>query len=420
MIRVGILTFHKSINYGAVMQSYSLAKRLEKDFANCQIEIIDYMTRRMHDNYSKNKWIYSFSYMKTIKKNGWLKVIKVSLSRVYNSFFKKNFWIKRISLINAFERDWGELPLTQKTIISDDYNKVFCELKDKYDILITGSDCVWEFLNYPFPNVYFLNDDIASYHVSYAATSDRMNVNEVSEKEANYIREALERYSYIGIRDTATQNFLSGLNCRKQLYHNCDPTIFLQMNLLSDYRTKAKKKLALHGISFSKKIIFIMGTEEIGQMVRDIFGTVYQLVSVYSANRYTDVFLDDLTPLEWSQVFSFGELTYSNYFHGTILSLKNLTPCLFFDYAISFDEGDKTKGKDLLDRLGLNFLYHKRTDIKNCRKQISELSNSLLENPIKDKISEGLVRESLSYNSFKEYMSSAIQNLTGESIIENN
>ena len=74
----------------------------------------------------------------------------------------------------------------------------------------------------------------------------------------------------------------------------------------------------------------------------------------------------------------------------------------------------------MLDRLGLNFLYHKRTDIKNCRKQISELSNSLLENPIKDKISEGLVRESLSYNSFKEYMSSAIQNLTGESIIENN
>ena len=63
MIRVGILTFHKSINYGAFMQSYSLAKRLEKDFANCQIEIIDYMTRRMHDNYSKNKWIYSFSYM---------------------------------------------------------------------------------------------------------------------------------------------------------------------------------------------------------------------------------------------------------------------------------------------------------------------------------------------------------------------
>ena len=34
----------------------------------------------------------------------------------------------------------------------------------------------------------------------------------------------------------------------------------------------------------------------------------------------------------------------------------------------------------------------KRTDIKNCRKQISELSNSLLENPIKDKISEGLAK----------------------------
>ena len=42
MKRIGILTFHRSTNNGAFIQAYSLSRRLEKDFPQCEVEVIDY------------------------------------------------------------------------------------------------------------------------------------------------------------------------------------------------------------------------------------------------------------------------------------------------------------------------------------------------------------------------------------------
>ena len=39
-MRVGILTFHRALNYGAVLQCYALQKVLESK--SCDVEIIDY------------------------------------------------------------------------------------------------------------------------------------------------------------------------------------------------------------------------------------------------------------------------------------------------------------------------------------------------------------------------------------------
>ena len=49
-LRIGILTFHKSINYGSVLQAYALSKTL-KD-AGYSVEIIDYEPQRYEEIYS--------------------------------------------------------------------------------------------------------------------------------------------------------------------------------------------------------------------------------------------------------------------------------------------------------------------------------------------------------------------------------
>ena len=46
-MKIGILTYHRAINYGAVLQSFSLVERLKKDFPNESIEIIDYNSIRI-------------------------------------------------------------------------------------------------------------------------------------------------------------------------------------------------------------------------------------------------------------------------------------------------------------------------------------------------------------------------------------
>jgi len=51
MGKIGILTFHRSYNYGAFMQCYSLSHRLMRDFPQHEVEVIDYATQRVYANY---------------------------------------------------------------------------------------------------------------------------------------------------------------------------------------------------------------------------------------------------------------------------------------------------------------------------------------------------------------------------------
>ena len=42
-MRIGILTFHKPVNYGAFLQAFSLSERLKKEFPEAQVEVVDYI-----------------------------------------------------------------------------------------------------------------------------------------------------------------------------------------------------------------------------------------------------------------------------------------------------------------------------------------------------------------------------------------
>lgn len=56
-MRIGILTYHRSVNYGAVMQSAALASELSRRFPHAEIEIVDYCSKRM-DIYYKLFTVY--------------------------------------------------------------------------------------------------------------------------------------------------------------------------------------------------------------------------------------------------------------------------------------------------------------------------------------------------------------------------
>ncbi len=50
-MRIGILTFHRSINCGAVMQCYSLSKKLQQEFPDAVVEVIDYHMPKIAASY---------------------------------------------------------------------------------------------------------------------------------------------------------------------------------------------------------------------------------------------------------------------------------------------------------------------------------------------------------------------------------
>ena len=82
MAKIGIITYHRATNYGAVLQAYSLVNRLKKDFPNDTIEIIDYST----SNRSKS---HVAEIVRAFIKNGFKNGMEILKKNKYFCFFQQ-------------------------------------------------------------------------------------------------------------------------------------------------------------------------------------------------------------------------------------------------------------------------------------------------------------------------------------------
>lgn len=410
MVKIGILTFHKSINNGAFLQCFSLANRIQADFPQTKVEVIDYATQRVFNNYDYSLMGYFLELKAILKNHGFMTMSKALIIKLVNLIKNPKYLEQLRKRTEAFKSTWSQLPLSAYSDITDDYLKAFNDIQGIYNLIIVGSDCVWEYLTYPFPNIYFLNGLSDVVKMSYAATSDRMHYDKISDSDKKYIDESMKQFSYVGIRDIATQNFLYAINERIHLHHNCDPTILLDIESYDVDLHTIKARLQKAGIDFSKPVICIMGDDSIGKLVRELFADKFSIVAVYDPCQYADYYLYDITPLEWSKVFSLFSITFTRYFHGTILSLKNGVPTITLDAWKMDDELHKTKIKDLYDRLDLNEHYFMLKKIYSEAEKvlIKERAISYISNPPKEKIKLALEKEALSYFDFKDALSKVI------------
>lgn len=403
-LKLGILTFHRSINYGAFLQCYSLLNRIEKDFSKVNVEVIDYCPKYEYDKYVPT--LKNFVFGSKFNKQSLKSIIK----NIGKLFLLPGILRKKKLQYEAFQKSYDLLKLSKEQWVSDDYKTFWRDIKDDYDVIIVGSDAVWECIVFDFPNAYFLPPELEVYKMSYAACSGRMNSQLMSNEQKQLMQAAWERFDYIGVRDAATEKFVGEIAPKCITHHNCDPTLFLNINDPIFSRDAVKKKLVRAGISLKKPIIGIMGGDKIGKMVRDFFGREYQLVAVYYPNRYADVYLADLTPFEWAVSFSFFKITFTRYFHGTIFSLKNGTPTISID-DWNIKGGSTSKLFDLLDRLNLLEHYFKKAEMLSevGLERIKEKSIKFMNNFDAQKVKESIEMETNSFQGFKDKLSSFIK-----------
>ena len=146
--RCGVVTFHSSHNYGSVLQAYALIKVLQG--MELDAEIIDYRHPYTTDMYEWKLW----SPYKSLQRN-FIDIIIRGILR-FGREREKQFR----QFINS------ELPKSERF-----YHR--SEIPDnKYDILICGSDQIWN----PYASgrndpIYFLDFGSAKCRFSYAASS---------------------------------------------------------------------------------------------------------------------------------------------------------------------------------------------------------------------------------------------------------
>lgn len=349
-MKIGILTYHSSHNYGAFLQAYALCECINKSTKH-YAEIIN------------------FSMKKAEKVNR--DCIKFNKRHLTSLLYNMNRFY-------MFEKCTKSYHLLSGKRIHTDNIEEFSEIINKmnYDAIIVGSDEVWKVDGYRgFPNPYWL-PNIKCKKIAYA-TSSRTDISLISEDIKKYIKKFLENYEYIGVRDNVTYELITScLDNSDKCFVNCDPTFLYEFNIDKiDARKYVTNKYCLKD---NKKTIGLMiGIPEIGYKIIDKYKDRYNFISLY--NYYGTKGFKMLDPFEWIKVISGVDILLTTFFHGMVFAIKTDTPFLAIENR-ELKDLEYSKSFDLLKRNNINQYFVKyngdflmiQDDVANFLKNIEE------------------------------------------------
>lgn len=396
--KIGILTFHNSINNGAVMQAYSLSRKIKQENPGCAVEIIDYHMPKVIE-------AYRFSLWKRIKADNPVLFVK----RLGKALLNMNYAKKMNERARVFAKCRYQLPLSDFSLTSDDTVELFSYINKTYDVLVVGSDAVWNYLLRGFPNAYFPDTAVTTKKMSYAASCYGLDFLKEPEEYRTRIGEILRDFCFLGVRDMATEHFVQWSGCANVPIHVCDPTVFLDVQDLPVDVQALEEKLRNKGFDFNRPTIGIMGNEKMLSMVRKMFGKRYQIAALYIPLKGADVNLYDLTPYEWAYVFRYFKVTFTTYFHGTLLSLRNGVPVVCVALQTEFAKHHTPKTLDVLTRLGYEAWYFETDYITQNVVRIKETAEKMLASDWRSEINERMDQEARSFLLFQQALTKALE-----------
>lgn len=218
-MKIGILTYHRAENYGALLQAYALKTYLQS--LGHEVGFVDYWPD-YHNDYFK-----IFSLQRFIEAG-----LRSKLVQLYYLFF----WgiVRNRRKINLQEFMHKQLGLSSKPKYrtSDD----FC---DEFNIVFYGSDQIWRkqgMKSFPgFDFWYWGSENIKAKKVVYAASMGNLNVTDV-EKES--IVSHLKHFDFISVREDSLKSLLNSLSVSSELV--IDPVFLLGADEWIKLITKTK------------------------------------------------------------------------------------------------------------------------------------------------------------------------------------
>ena len=296
MGKIGILTFHRAVNYGAVLQAYALQQVILRKGAVC--EIIDFRCRAIEENYRL---------IKPIQGDLLIPAVKQTLRSVIT--FREKRRQKK-----GFERF-----LKQKLALSEPVETNPTVLNSRYDAFITGSDQVF--------NPGMTGTDMSVYYLSfankpgysYAASFGKANIDD---KLSGMAAEWLKRLRGISVREDSGVRIVQELTGHTPLVH-VDPSMLLQ----ADEWEKLEKKPA--GCEEPYILVYNMLTDELLYQTAQSLGKIKKRKICFVNNKilrlkrqYPDFdYIDDASPEEFLWLVHHADYVLTSSFHGTVFSL---------------------------------------------------------------------------------------------------
>ena len=379
-MRIGILTFHNVINYGAYLQAFSLSNKLQEQFPACEVEIIDYMPPK-----AKKRKLYTVVW--NVKHHG----VKGGIAE-----------LKKISVFRSIQKD---LSLSPKSFCTSNLEKLYSYIDERYDVLIIGSDAVFNWNQTNFPTAFIPDYPFSIPVYTYAASVHGMRFYSVGQNMLESCGKVFDRMAYIGVRDNCSEKFVKLCAENAKTVHCCDPTLFINKEVIYQKGVGVKEKIQKkYGFSLDSKYIVVMASDS--KMIKAVsqrYGKEYKIVSVFVKSSFADYYVADLNPFEWTVVLKQAAMVVTSYFHGTLLSLVQGTPAIVLDYSGYCDDQYEGKLKDLMHtRFGLPELYYDKQEADNFagNDDFYNKADALLKGEYAERIREAVQKEREAFNDF--------------------
>ncbi|MDQ0289862.1 polysaccharide pyruvyl transferase family protein [Oligosphaera ethanolica] len=293
MAKVGIVTFHRSINYGAVLQAFALQNFLIKNGHDC--ELIDYL--RPKKGYS------SFSQFQKIYHGLWEKISPLIIGTARQNRTKA-FREKYMQMSSEY------YPSAEKLL----------QVKDAYSVCIAGSDQVWNPINTDNDSNYFLSfAGTKTKKISYAAS---FGLHMIPKKYHDEYRSRLLGLDVIGVRETEAVKIVKELSGRDAAI-TVDPTFLLECDVWEQLalNPQRKKPYILCYYIVNKPINEQMSRlaqriqRETGWEIVKIGQREYHKFNPFETNIY------NAGPTEFLGLMQNASMVISNSFHGCAFSI---------------------------------------------------------------------------------------------------
>lgn len=311
-MKIGILTYHRSHNYGALLQAVATRTILQK--MGHEVHFVDYFPAYHGEMYKLNPFV-------NFKK----KRIKGVISDIIRYPYRKKRYDKFMSFIN-------------KEIIP------YCGLVDEeYDLIIYGSDQIWRIQKElgGFNPIYFGAGDLkAKRHASYAAS---MGIEVLSDEQKERLKQLVRNLDYISVREESLKEMLESLLI-KNVNLSLDPTLLLSKedwNCYINAHNNYGRYLLLYDLmkgSINTQAVYNFAKERNLEVV-EIVGTARRKET--RNLRTTD------GPYEFLNLINNAEFVFTSSFHGLVFSI------LFRKQFYASYKQNSSRAESLLSLLGL-------------------------------------------------------------------
>lgn len=318
MAKLGIVTFHRAHNYGAVLQCFALQETLKN--LGADVEVIDYKCNSIKDAYWNGCPKISLKYpIKTAKSI--VKSLLYGLKYFRRYYCFDTFIKKKLNLSKSFSQN------------------NFSELCT-YNALVYGSDQIWN-SSITHNDDFYFGKGFDGIKVAYSASGGKDEVN-IKTHESQ-----LQQFKAIGVREESIakriENFLT-----KEIRVTIDPTLLLKaydwikyLNL--NNRILQEKYVLVYPLRERTK------TVDIANKLANKTGVKLVEIGAHITRKKTKYRHEYVSPIDFVSLIYHADYVITNSFHGTVFSIifqKNF-------YTIRVNDGEDGRSENLLKGLYL-------------------------------------------------------------------